>query len=181
MALGTSIANLIQTVEADPATAEHAGALRECELAARRRGRLWGWVAILALVAVSLIVMVIVFWGEWEHFAQAMEYMVYVIVWPTVLLAVGLALLIYIVVAVELRSTYIRYRMIQTFDELIPEPSPPLIVARGQVSPRPAQVLFRFCAVVIPAVLAVLGLIWAALFYYLTATALECAKSSKCL
>ncbi|MDR1393661.1 MAG: hypothetical protein LBJ62_06815 [Bifidobacteriaceae bacterium] len=64
-----------------------------------------------------------------------------------------------------------------------PDPAIPFAVtaARQIISSNPPELVFRIMSVSVAFVLIVAGLVWGALAFLLTTSALDCAKSSKCI
>jgi len=84
-----------------------------------------------------------------------------------------------IVAAVQVRNLYIRYRLCRFLDGYPDDPM--AAAARSLISTKPVEVLFRAFTIVVPVVLVLTGFAWAAAIWLGTSSALDCAKTSKCI
>lgn len=154
------------------------------ELAARYQRVRPGATAASILTAIGLLVIATVaaFFIAMRH---DLDYVQIVLgTWPIILLREWqtslVVLAIVIVAAVQLRAQVIRYRLCRLLDAHNAD-TPAVAVARQLISTARIETLFRLVSIILPVILVVTGLAWAGLIWVGTTSALDCAKSSKCL
>ena len=171
----------IQTLSAYPETVGFAGQLLGEYQAAKSKASNFILLSLLGLlVGVSLVAFLIAMIGDLSHLLEVAA------IWPLLIVGyvvaapiqIAVAIVAVVVAAVQLRRLYLRHRLCALLDSF---GNPVADQVRETISTRSAEVLYRALNLVLPITMAVIGLGWAAVVWLGTTSALDCAKSSKCL
>ncbi|MDR3359769.1 MAG: hypothetical protein LBO20_03775 [Bifidobacteriaceae bacterium] len=171
-------------LEARPETAELVPGLQRRFAEAKRSGW-WLIVGALALLLamVSVVTFFAVMWQEPGMVSRMIrEAPLFLLLWPLANpLPSVLGLGLFIVGGIAVRRLYLSARLSRYLGERA-EVNPEVVAeAQRAISIEPADSLFRTSSIAVGAFLLATGAVWAFLVYAATSSALECARSSKCI
>ncbi|MDR1711195.1 MAG: hypothetical protein LBR58_04995 [Propionibacteriaceae bacterium] len=149
--------------------------------ALRKQANIICWLATAGVfVVIPALGFVLMHIGQWQYAERVLQMTPYLLILaPQYLLGVVAGIAIFVFAVVKARYHFICYQLCRYLDsDGLSDACPD---ARAAVSTQTTQAMFQLSAVGLGGLLLASGAIWAAVLFAAMATALDCAKSSKCM